>query len=65
MIDVKIFAILIGGAIAFTLQNGLDARWYVSIASGVIGYLVVRLLGWAINKRLRLNRSKQRDPVIK
>ena len=65
MIDVRIVAILVGGAITFTLQNELDARWYVSVASGVVGYLVVRLLGWAINKRLRFNRSRQRDPVVK
>jgi hypothetical protein len=65
MIDFRIVAILIGVAITFTLQNGLGARWYVSIASGVIGYLVCRFLGWAINERLRLNKSKQRDPFVK
>jgi hypothetical protein len=65
MIDFRIVAILIGVVITFTLQNGLDARWYVSLASGVIGYLVARFLGRAINDRLRFNKSKQRDPFVK
>jgi hypothetical protein len=65
MIDFRIVAILIGVAITFLLQNRLDARWYVSIAFGVVGYLVARFLGWAINERLRFNKSKQRDPFVK
>ena len=28
--DVRIVAILVGFAIPFIIQNGLDARWYVS-----------------------------------
>ena len=65
MIDFKIAAILIGAAITFALQAWLDARWYVAIASGVIGYFVARFIGWAINERTRRNRAKQRDPVVK
>jgi hypothetical protein len=65
MTDVRIVAILVGVAIAFTLQNRLDAHWYVSVTSGVVGYLVARCIGWAIDKRRRLNREKQRDPLVK
>jgi hypothetical protein len=65
MIDFKIVAILVGVAITFTLQNRLDARWYVSIASGIVGYILVRFIGWAINERIRRNRTKQRDPLVK
>ena len=65
MIDFKIFAILVGGAITFTLQSWLDERWYVSLASGIVGYIVARFIGWAINERMRRNRAKQRDPIVK
>jgi hypothetical protein len=46
--DVRIVAILVGFAITFIIQNGLDARWYVSVPVGVVGYVVARLIGWAI-----------------
>jgi len=65
MIDLKIVAILVGVAITFALQNWLEARWYVSVSSGVVGYLIVRFIGWAINERIRHNRAKQRDPLVK
>ena len=65
MIDFKIFAILVGAAIAFTLHNWLDAHWYVSVASGIAGYILARFLGLAINQRMRRNRAKQRDPLVK
>jgi hypothetical protein len=41
--DVRIVAILVGVAITFIIQNALDARWYVSVPAGVIGYVVARL----------------------
>lgn len=63
--DVRIVAILFGVAIIFILQNWLDMRWYVSISSGVIGYLVARCIGWAIDERRRHHRAKQRDPFVK
>lgn len=65
MIDFKIAAILVGVAITFALQNWLDARWYVSVCFGVVGYVVARFIGWAINERIRRNRAKQRDPLVK
>jgi hypothetical protein len=63
--DVRIVAILVGVAITFILQNGLDLRWYVSVPAGVVGYVVARLIRWAINKRVRHNKTKQRDPIVK
>jgi hypothetical protein len=63
--DVTLVAILIGVAITFILQNGFDSRWYVSVPAGVIGYVVVRLIRWAINERICHNRTKQRDPIVK
>jgi hypothetical protein len=51
MTDFRIVAIVVGFAIAFTVQNWLDGRWYVSVALGLVGYLVVRSIGWAINRR--------------
>lgn len=63
--DVRIVAILVGVAITFTIQSGLGARWYVSVPAGVIGYVIARLIGWAINERMRHNRAKQRDPFVK
>ena len=65
MMDVRIVAILVGVAITFTLQNGLDTRWYVSVPAGFIGYFAARLIGWAINHRKRDSRAKQRDPIVK
>jgi hypothetical protein len=65
MMDVRIVAILVGVAITFTLQNGLDTRWYVSVPTGFIGYFAARLIGWAINQRRRDSRAKQRDPIVK
>jgi hypothetical protein len=61
----RIVAILVGVGITFTLQGGLDARWYVSVPAGVVGYVVARFIGWAINRRTRYNRAKQRDPFVK
>ena len=43
MMDVRIVAILVGVAITFTLQNGVDTRWYVSVPMGFIGYFAARL----------------------
>jgi hypothetical protein len=63
--DVRIVAILVGVAIMFILQNGPGSRWYVSVPGGVIGYVVARLIRWAINERIRHNRTKQRDPIVK
>jgi len=63
MTGTRIVAILVGIAIAFTLGYWLDVRWYVSIPLAVIGYLVTRYIGWAINERLRLNRA--RDQLVK
>ena len=65
MTDFRIAAILIGVTITFALQNWLETRWYVSIPAGVIGYLVARCIGWAINMSIRRNRAKQRDPFVK
>jgi hypothetical protein len=65
MTGIGFVALLTGVAITFTLQNWLNARWYVSILSGVIGYLVVICIGWAIKKRQRHNREKERDPIVK
>jgi len=63
MTSIRIVAILVGIAIAFTLGYWLNVRWYVSIPSAVIGYLVARYIGWAINERLRRNR--ERDQLLK
>jgi hypothetical protein len=63
--DVRIVAVLVGVAITFALQNGLNARWYVSVPVGVVGYVVARFIGWAIDGRMRHNRAKQRDPFVK
>ena len=65
MTDLRIVAILVGVAITFMLQDWLETRWYVSIPSGVIGYLFARCIGWAINELRRRNRAKQRDPLVK
>jgi hypothetical protein len=63
--DVRIVAILIGVAITFIIQNELDARWYVSVPAGVAGYVVARLIGWAIYAHKRHSQAKQRDPFVK
>ena len=63
--DVKVVAILFGVAITFIMQNALDARWYVSIPAGAAGYVVARLIGWAISARWRRSQAKQRDPFVK
>ena len=63
MTGIRIVAILVGIAIAFTLGYWLDVRWYVSIPSAAIGYLVARYIGWAINERRFLNRA--RDQLVK
>jgi|HubBroStandDraft_6_1064221.scaffolds.fasta_scaffold178653_2 hypothetical protein len=65
MTDFSIVAILVGVATTFTMQNWLNRHWYISVSLGVVGYLVARFLGWAINKRQRHNREKQRNPVVK
>ena len=63
MTGIRIVAILVGIAIAFTLGYWLNVRRYVSIPSAVIGYLVARYIGWAFNERRRLNR--ERDQLLK
>jgi hypothetical protein len=63
--DVRIVAILVGVAITFTIQNGLNARWYISVPGGIVGNVIARLIGWAINERMRCKRAKQRDPFVK
>jgi hypothetical protein len=63
--DFRIVAILVGVAITFFAQNGLDARWHVSVPAGVVGYVVARLIGWAINAHKRHRQAKQRDPFVK
>jgi hypothetical protein len=63
IMDVRIVAILVGVAITFIIQNGLDARWYVSVSAGVVGYVVAHLIGWAINAHKRHSQAKQRDPL--
>jgi hypothetical protein len=65
IMDVRIVAILVGVAITFAIQNGLGARWYVSVPAGIVGYVVVRFIGWAINAHKRQSRAKQRDPFVK
>jgi hypothetical protein len=65
IMDVRIVAILVGVAITFIIQNGLDARWYVSVPAGVVGYVVARLIGWAIGAHKRHSQAKQRDPFVK
>lgn len=65
VMDGRIAAILVGVAITFTLQNGLDTRWYVSVPAGFIGYFAARFIGWTINRRQRDSRAKQRDPIVK
>jgi hypothetical protein len=47
------------------IENGLDARRYVSVPVGVVGYVVARLVGSAINAHNRHNQAKQRDPFVK
>ena len=63
--DVRIVAILVGVAITSMIQNGLDARWDVSVPAGVVGYVVAGLIGWAINAHKRHSQAKQRDPFVK
>ena len=63
MTGTRIVAILVGIAIAFALGYWLDVRWYVSIPLAVIGYLVTRYIGWAVNERRRLNQA--RDQLVK
>jgi hypothetical protein len=65
IMDVRLLAILVGVAITFTIQNELDARWYVSVTAGIVGYVIARFIGWAINERMHRNRAKQRDPFVK
>jgi hypothetical protein len=65
IMDFRIVAILVGVAITFIVQNGLDARWHVSVPAGVVGYVVARLIGWAINAHKRHRQAKQRDPFVK
>jgi hypothetical protein len=50
VVDVRILAILVGVAITFTVQNELDARWYVSVPAGIVGYVIARFIGRAINE---------------
>ena len=38
-------------------------RWYVSVPAGVVGYVVARLIGWAINAHKRHSQAKQREPI--
>jgi hypothetical protein len=65
IINGRIVAILVGVLITFTLQGGLNAGWYVSVPAGLGGYIVARFIGWAINKRTRHNRAKERDRFVK
>jgi len=63
MTGTRIVAILVGIGIIFALEYWLSADWYVSIPLGIIGYLVARYIGWAINERRRLKR--ERDQLVK
>jgi hypothetical protein len=62
MSNVRIISIFVGVAVAFGIGYGLNARWYVSLSLGLLGYLVVRYFGWVINERQRFR--KEFDRVV-
>jgi hypothetical protein len=53
----RIVGILIGAAVLFILDYGLSVPWYVYLPSGVISYLLVQYIGWAVRERRRFNRE--------
>jgi hypothetical protein len=59
----RIIGILIGIAIMFGFERGLDLSWYVAFPVGLVGYLITRYAGWALTERRRLKREM--DEVVK
>jgi Flp pilus assembly protein TadB len=57
MSGIRIIAILVAIAIAFTLEYWLGTPWYVAFPLGVMGYLLTRYVGWVITERRRLERE--------
>jgi hypothetical protein len=53
----RIIGVLIGIAIMFGLEWGLDANWYVSLPLGAIGYFTARYIGYFITERKRFKRE--------
>ena len=59
----RIIAILVEIAIASALKYWLDVRWYISIPSAVMGYLITRYVRWVIEEWGHL--SQARDQLLK
>jgi hypothetical protein len=47
----RIAAILIGIAITFPLERWLSLQWYFAVPLGVLGYGLVRYLGYFVKER--------------
>jgi hypothetical protein len=58
----RTIASLVAISIFFSLEYWLGANWYISLPLGVVGYLLIRYIGWAINERQRF--KQEFDQVV-
>jgi Flp pilus assembly protein TadB len=56
MSGIRLIAILVGGAIVFSLEYWVGLHRYISLPLGAIGYLVTRYVGWLMSEGRRANR---------
>jgi hypothetical protein len=55
----RIVALIIGAGIIFPLELWLEAPWYVAVPLGILGYLLARYAGGAIQERRRVRRDAE------
>jgi hypothetical protein len=53
----RIVAVLVGVAIIFPLDRWWSAPWYVYLPLAVIGYGLVRYIGYFVRERQYINRT--------
>jgi hypothetical protein len=53
----RIAAILVGGAIMFSLERWGGFQWYLAIALGALGYWCVRYTGYFVRERRYIKRT--------
>jgi hypothetical protein len=68
----RTIASLVAISIFFSVEYWLGANWYISLPLGIVGYLLIRYVGWALNERRRFKQEfdqvlgeNAREPMAK
>jgi hypothetical protein len=52
---IRILAILVGIAITFPLERWAALQWYFAVPLGVLGYALVRYVGYFVSERRHID----------